>query len=113
MKVTYHYSYKKLKNLCERLFINSKFDELIEVVNYLESKNKHPLDMVLTKDFYPILEEYTGKSKNKIEKEYRKIVKDLYKDKHDEVQYVLNITGKVTLKKFLQFLFILALRRKM
>ena len=106
MKVTYHYSYKKLKNLCERLFIDSKFDELIEVVNYLESKNKHPLDMVLTKDFYPILEEYTGKSN-------RKIVKDLYKDKHDEVQYVLNITGRVTLKKFLQFLFILALRRKM
>lgn len=113
MKVVYNYSYRKMKNLCERLSIDSKLAELMQVVNHLEDINKHPLDMVLTEDFYPILEEYTGKSKGGIEKEYRKLIKKIYKENHDDIQYILNITGKVTLKKFLQFLFILSLRKKM
>lgn len=113
MKVVYNYSYKKMKNLCERLSIENKFKELMQVINHLEDENKHPLDMVLTEDFYPIITEYNGKSESTVEKEYRKMIKSLYKENHDEVQYALNITGKVTLKKFLQFLFILALRKKM
>lgn len=103
----YKYSTIRLRRICKKLKITvQEKHELEFVMKELEKNEKHPLDLVLCRDFYPLIEKKFGYNKCEVESRYRRMIMNKYSEDKYKIDEILDCNRRPTLKKFIQLIFL-------
>lgn len=101
----YSYSMTHLKRILKELGVSdSTRSKLNAVVLHFEEFNIHPVDCILTHDFYPIIEQLSGCSKKDTETTFNNLIKRIYEEDKKIFIKLFDYNKRPTLKKFIQLI---------
>ena len=101
----YSYSKAHLKAILTDLHASENLKKKMRyLMTICEKHNVHPMDIVLTHDVYPVLEEKFGDTQNEIKEYLNGWIRKLYKEDKDIFKRLFYYNKRPTLKKFIQLI---------